>query len=884
MDSFRILVFTPTGLADPSVAIAACRAGEIGILDAECLSDPAGLRSALDGLARHGRAGFGVRLGTVDEKTLEHLLQTEGLGWLVVEPEQLVQLDQHLARFRDAGGQVLAEIVDWRGEYAELTGEIDGWVVKGHEAGGVVGEETSFILLQKVLAAQDKAVHVRGGIGMHSAAGCVAAGASGVALDSQLLLMRESSRRERLKSVLKGLVGTETVQIGDPGQGRYLRLLDRPGFSRVKSLKADEAKLDFEDLRKEFMACCGWDSTERQVLPVGQDVAFALDWAQRYKTVGGALAALRRTVTEHLEGVGRAPCLVEDNPLAVSHGTRYPIVQGPMTRVSDTAAFAEAVARGGALPMLALALMRGDAVRALLKEATERLAGLPWGVGMLGFAPAELLAEQIAISREFKPAFALLAGGRPDQAVSMEQLGIPSYLHVPSPRLLSMFLDQGARRFVFEGRECGGHIGPLSSLVLWESMIQTLLDRVSDPGLAGEIHILFAGGIHDARSAAAVSAMASPLAARGMKIGVLMGSAYLFTREIVAAGSIVPTFQEEAIACQRTVSLETGTGHASRCADTPFAQYFLGVKRQMLQEGKSADEIREALEELNLGRLRVASKGKDRSGPDGRIQAVDAEQQRQDGMYMIGQVATMMREVIGVADLHERVTRGAADFIRDRLQAMAADRSTAQGVTRPADIAIVGIGCVLPKAGNARQYWENILDRVDGITEIPAHRWDWRLYFDPDRNAQDKIYSRWGGFLDDMVFDPLRYGIPPRALKAVDTMQLMTLEVVRQTLEDAGYADRDYPREKVSIILGASGGVGDVGAQYAVRSETPRFAGELSEDVARRLPVWTEDSFAGILMNVAAGRAANRFDFGGVNFTVDAACASSLTAVYQAVA
>ncbi len=49
-----------------------------------------------------------------------------------------------------------------------------------------------------------------------------------------------------------------------------------------------------------------------------------------------------------------------------------------------------------------------------------------------------------------------------------------------------------------------------------------------------------------------------------------------------------------------------------------------------------------------------------------------------------------------------------------------------------------------------------------------------------------------------------------------------------------------------------------------------------------RLPEWTEDSFPGILPNVAAGRVANRFDLSGVNFTVDAACASSLAAIYVA--
>jgi acyl transferase domain-containing protein/NADP-dependent 3-hydroxy acid dehydrogenase YdfG len=191
---------------------------------------------------------------------------------------------------------------------------------------------------------------------------------------------------------------------------------------------------------------------------------------------------------------------------------------------------------------------------------------------------------------------------------------------------------------------------------------------------------------------------------------------------------------------------------------------------------------------------------------------------------------------------------------------------------------------LLPGAADTARYWENILDRVDSITEIPSHRWDWRLYFDADRHAPDRIYSRWGGFLDDLAFDPTRYGMPPKSLAAIDPMQLMALEVARRTLDDAGYgAGRTFDRERASVIVGASGGTGDVGSQYGLRAELPRFAGALPREVADRLPEWTEDSFAGILLNVISGRIANRLNFGGVNFTTDAACASSLAAVYQGV-
>ena len=85
-----------------------------------------------------------------------------------------------------------------------------------------------------------------------------------------------------------------------------------------------------------------------------------------------------------------------------------------------------------------------------------------------------------------------------------------------------------------------------------------------------------------------------------------------------------------------------------------------------------------------------------------------------------------------------------------------------------ADVAIVGMSTLLPRANRLAEFWENVLGKVDAITEIPAHRWDWRLYFDPDRRAPDKIYSKWGGFLDELCFDPTRYGMPPKSVTACE--------------------------------------------------------------------------------------------------------------------
>ncbi len=222
---------------------------------------------------------------------------------------------------------------------------------------------------------------------------------------------------------------------------------------------------------------------------------------------------------------------------------------------------------------------------------------------------------------------------------------------------------------------------------------------------------------------------------------------------------------------------------------------------------------------------------------------------------MIGQVATLRREVKTVADLHASVSAGSHELLEAQLADTGPRVEILGRGARPANIAIIGVAGIFPKAESVDELWDNVLDKVDGIVEIPRERWDWRLYFDEDRASPDHIYSRWGGFLDDLLFDPMRYGIPPRALKSIDPLQLMTLDVVRRCLADAGIENATDVHEHTSVILGASGGAGDVGAQYAVRAEMPRFLGALAPAAAERLPQWTEDSFAGILLNVAAGRA-----------------------------
>jgi len=749
---------------------------------------------------------------------------------------------------------VIAQISDVDEASAALKNGAQGLIAKGQESAGLTGSESSFVLLQRVLAqvaGTSIPVWCQGGMSLNTVSAAFAGGASGVVIDAILSVFPESNVAPELKQRLLALDGSEARNVC--------------GYQVIAHQAADASALSCasaESVRHHLM--------NGSLLAVGQDMALARLALAQFGSISALLSALRMRIRASILQAQKLQISAEASPWAKAYGTRYPIAQGPMTRVSDTAAFATAVAEAGALPFIALSLMDAVSSRKLLAETQAQVGERAWGVGVLGFADAEILAPQLALIREFKPPVLLLAGGRPSQARPFTDMGIATYLHVPSPGLLDLFLSEGATHFVFEGRECGGHVGPRYSFVLWEQALTRLLAEDH----AERFHILFAGGIHDARSSAMVSAMSAALAARGAKIGVLMGTAYIATTEAVSTGAVLANFQQQAVAGKTTALVETAPGHAIRCVPSGFMSLFAQEKARLQAAGMETKEIWKALEALTVGRLRIASKGLDRV--NGVLQPVTEQTQLAEGMFMLGQVAAMTDDVISMAELHHRVSHDAVDFLTQiKLPALAP-------VAHSDPIAIVGMSCQFAGSPDLESYWQNILSGTDMVTEVPADRWSVDQYFHGDEARKDKTISKWGAFISDTPFDPLAYGIPPASLAAIEPVQLLSLSVAQQALNDAGYASRWFDRDKTSVIFGAEAGM-DLGNQYTFRNLWSQYAGEMPPALASALPSLTEDSFPGMLVNLISGRIANRLGLGGVNYAVTSACASSLTAIELAV-
>ena len=182
-------------------------------------------------------------------------------------------------------------------------------------------------------------------------------------------------------------------------------------------------------------------------------------------------------------------------------------------------------------------------------------------------------------------------------------------------------------------------------------------------------------------------------------------------------------------------------------------------------------------------------------------------------------------------------------------------------------IAIIGVACRFPGGADSPEaYWELLRNGVDAITDIPSQRWSVAAHYDPDAEAPGKMYTRSGGFINEVdQFDPQFFGISPREAHSLDPQQRLLLEVSYTALENAGQPPFDLRGSRTGVFIGVSF---DDYAQLSVRS------GDLTRIDAH--------SSLGNTRSIAAGRLAYTFGFQGPTMQLDTTCSSSLLAVHLA--
>ncbi|MFB9242988.1 acyltransferase domain-containing protein [Massilia antarctica] len=223
-------------------------------------------------------------------------------------------------------------------------------------------------------------------------------------------------------------------------------------------------------------------------------------------------------------------------------------------------------------------------------------------------------------------------------------------------------------------------------------------------------------------------------------------------------------------------------------------------------------------------------------------------------------------------------------------------------MTSPFKVAIIGMASRFPKAPDLTTFWHNIKGGVDAVGPYPmAARWGKQDgYYAPGSvPSLEQTYCGRGGVVTDISFDPLRYGIVPREVAEAEADQFIMLDLAREALADAG-VEHGTTALQAGVILGRTMPIGPVTIRFldrikllpqlrqTLRSSFPALdEGELDRFAERFL----EERQAGfensrtrnLVPGFAASRLANRLNLAGPSYILDAACASSLVAIENAI-
>src|SRR5487761_580581 len=186
----RDLVVGITPFCEPNadLVVAIERAGHLGVLDLG--PDATAARTALNRVRSRWGRPFGVRIAA---------------------SSPLSPADLPAEVWRDAAERVLAEVTTHEEALQAARRGAHGLVARGFEAGGRIGDLSTFVLVQRLVAELDLPVWAMGGIGEHTAAAAVAGGARGVVLDAQLALVAEAGLPADVAAAIAAMDGSETI-------------------------------------------------------------------------------------------------------------------------------------------------------------------------------------------------------------------------------------------------------------------------------------------------------------------------------------------------------------------------------------------------------------------------------------------------------------------------------------------------------------------------------------------------------------------------------------------------------------------------------------------------------------------------------------------------
>ncbi|MFK5920750.1 MAG: SDR family NAD(P)-dependent oxidoreductase [Verrucomicrobiota bacterium] len=557
-------------------------------------------------------------------------------------------------------------------------------------------------------------------------------------------------------------------------------------------------------------------------------------------------------------------CFPEASPAALKVGSRYPFFQGAMANITQYPDFAEAVAKEGALPCLALA---GLSVQRSVEIVTETAGrGFPFAVNFVALSlSSEDLESLIGLFEETRPAYVVISAPQLDHVNRLLKTDLEVAVHAPNRAMFKVLFDMGCRNFIIEGEEAGGHTSNVGGLSAWQGVLEEIRDR----NLQDKVHLIFAGGIYDRRAADLLSGLLYFYGLeKDLMVSLQLGTAYLSTVEAVEFTGLPDAYRQTIISGEDTVITGESVHRNVRQMVTTHSTDLLEKEWSIFSSELELGEKKKAYERLYRGGLKLA---------------VGSEQFEEDGSYMAGAVSTLLLEVMTIEQLHEGLVQ---------------EPSIEQERTFE-PIAIVGIGSILPGSNNVTEHFNNILLKRCFITDTPDSIWERSVYLEPGSDESDTSYSGIAGLPEEVDSDLTAFRIPPSVSDEMSQLQIVTLKCAQQALQDAGYYKRPFPKNRVGAVIGAAkvasvdlydklvwrkirARLDDLIKEGSYDAESVKSLIDDYEEEFNQFEI-TADTILGGNPSLAVSRLASVFDFQGLTNAIDAACSSSLAAIGNAI-
>ncbi len=802
--------------------------------------------------------------------------------------------------------------------------ELPDIALKGNEAAGFVGPETALSLICAVrsrLAQLERSMNVFlwGGIGTpEAAAGMLIMGVKGIVFESLHWLTELSGFSQSMRERIRKLRPEHTEIVGT-SLGVPVRLYNKGNSVVVKNLRALSQRLltngDRAEAQRAFVA-----EVERlivppiestvgsdEVVPIGVEASFASLFARRFgDDTEAAVEAFLKSVCDHYVKALSWRDRLKDCAAAKTLGTRYPIIQGAMSWITDEPQFALKVAEAGALPTIALGVLDPETIQTRFCALRDAMRGFAFAINVVTLPDNPHRQFHFDWILKTRPNYVVIAAGDPSHALRFLAEGIDVIYVTPSTDLMKLAFDLGVKFVVCEGNEAGGHVGANSTLTLAQTVLAL---RYTSPALFKDKTVILAGGIYDRDTAF----LASVLGADAIQIG----TAYLATKEIVSTGALAPLYQKKILGALPGETVVTGEsiGLRIRSLATPKIQSLLELERDFLAGREGEEGFRRKLEALTAGSLFVAAKGCDIAHKE----LMPEEACLSEGQFMSGTVAGFLKQTVTLDILHEELVSGPTQVEKPDIIDVSREVGFSHGgkymedfqesfrgvriahgsasVNKPERIAITGMSVANSLGSSCEEVLTASLAKRSGITRVPRSRWDHSIYFDPRPRIPEKTYCDIGAFMQ-LDISRRDIGAAPHDFRTMTGATRLTMLLADQAIRESGILDSDIPRERISVLISqnsgeAAGTLQDmivrgstdaiVKAVTRVLNLEPHKLRELEDEIKRGRLAVDDTTLLGRLNCSAGGFICNKYGFMGPTFAVSAACATSLVALYTAI-